>query len=287
MRQLGGGGFKGNDSNKKKLVLLVGALGFVGLVTIVLSLSVSSQTPAAAVVVQKSPDDDLVNVLIAVRQIETGEKLEPSFFRVERRLKSSVTPGTMDGYEQIREMYARSTIGKDGPVHQDFVTSVKPTNLITANIPEGYRAVTIRVDATSSVEGWARAGANVDVVWASTIRGRQGVTVIVQNARVLSAERQVEAGTQPGTPVPSTVTLLVTADDAAKIQLATTTGSLSLSLRGDDDAGKGSSGRSITVDDLLGGAQQVTEPTERRDGTVRIGGEEFFLEGGQLIPKGE
>lgn len=184
-------------------------------------------------------------------------------------------------------MYARSAISKDSPVHQDFITSIRPTNLITANIPEGYRAVTIRVDATSSVEGWARAGANVDVVWASTIRGRQGVTVIVQNAKVLSAERQVETGTQPGTPVPSTVTLLVTADDAAKIQLATTTGSLSLSLRGDDDTGKGSTGRSITVDDLLGSSQQVVNPTERRDGTVRIGGEEFFLQNGQLIPKGE
>lgn len=287
MRQLGGGGFKGNDSEKRKLILLVGALGFIGLLVIAFSLSQSPSAPAATVAVQKSPEEDLVNVVVAVRQIETGEKLEPSFFRVERRLKSSVTPGTIEGYEQVREMFARSVISKDSPVHQDFITAVRPTNLITANIPEGYRAVTIRVDATSSVEGWARAGANVDVVWASTIRGRQGVTVIVQNARVLSAERQVEAGTQPGTPVPSTVTLLVTADDAAKIQLATTTGSLSLSLRGDDDAGKGSSGRSITVDDLLGGAQQVSAPQERREGTVRIGGEEFYLENGQLIPRGE
>lgn len=284
MRQIGGGGFRKSKNNSRILVLL-GAMGFAGVIVIISSLLLSggSSDSTAKVVIEKQPEPETANVLIPVRQIETGEGLDPALFRVERRSKSSIPASVAQDFEQIRGMFARNTILMSEPVHLDLVTSIRPTNAITANIPEGYRAVTIRVDATSSVEGWARAGANVDVVWASMIRGKQAVTPIVQNARVLSAERQVSADTQPGVPVPSTVTLLVTADDAAKIQLATTTGSLSLSLRGDDDTGKGSSGSSITIDDLLGTKNQAE--AVKSDGTVRIGGEEFYLRDGNLVPK--
>jgi len=283
MRQIGGGGFRKSKNNSRLLVLL-GSMGFAGLVVLVASLLLSGGTESAAkVIVEKQAEPETANVLIPVRQIETGEALDPALFRVERRSKSSIPANVAQDFEQTRGMFARNTIIMSEPVHLDLITSIRPTNAITANIPEGYRAVAIRVDATSSVEGWARSGANVDVVWASTIRGKQAVTVIVQNARILSAERQVTPDTQPGVPVPSTVTLLVTSDDAARIQLATTTGSLSLSLRGDDDQGKGANGSSITVDDLLG--QKAPAEAIKSDGTVRIGGEEFYLREGNLVPK--
>jgi pilus assembly protein CpaB len=221
-------------------------------------------------------------VLVPVREIEAGLALEPTMFRREPRPQVGVSPRVVRDFEEIQGLFARSLIVPGQPLHRDYITTVKPTNAITANIPEGHRAVTISVDARSSVEGWVRPGARVDVIWASSIRGRPGVTVIVQNALVLSAERNPDPKVQPGAPVPNTVTLLVTADDAARINLAQTTGSLTLQLRGDNDPGKGRAGGSITVEDLYGG-NSSTGPTHNCEGTVVLSGVKYCVRpGGKL-----
>ncbi|MCB0310477.1 MAG: hypothetical protein KDD42_04545, partial [Bdellovibrionales bacterium] len=121
--------------------------------------------------------------------------------------------------------------------------------------------------------------------WSSKIKGRPGVKVIVQNAKVLSAERQTAEQVKPGAPIPSTVTLLVVAKDAAKIQLASTTGSLSLSLRGDTD-NIGTAVDEITINDLLD-ATEGDDPDSRKTGTVLIDGKKFIVVPGKgMIPAG-
>lgn len=217
--------------------------------------------PKAFVKVIKETPIDMVEVLIPVQTIEQGKPLEPSLFRKEKRVKEGLSPKVVRDFEEIQGFYARTLIVPDQPLHSDYITKTRPVNEIIQQIPEGFRAVTIRVDQISSVEGWARPGALVDVVWASKVNGQAAVTVIVERAKILSAERITEnqnqaqeGGGDPknmGGPVPSTVTLLVTSDDANKIQLATTAGTLSLNLRGESGGSKGTGGGTITVDDLL------------------------------------
>ena len=170
------------------------------------------------------------------------------------------------------------------PIHRDLVTTIRPANELTANIPEGYRAVTIRVDARTSVEGFTRPGARVDVYWTSTVKGKPTNRVIVQNAKVLSAERQTDSNSKPGAPVPSTVTLLVSARDAAKINLATTTGSIGLSLRGDTDSGRGEAVDSVSINDLYD-ADVGADPQKSKEGSVTIGGKKYnLLRNGEMVP---
>ena len=140
------------------------------------------------------------------------------------------------------------------------------------------------MNETTSVEGWARPGANVDVLWMSRFGDREGLKTIVENAKVLSAERQIDS-TSNNITVPSTVTLLVTAQDAAKIQLASTTGTLSLLLRGDTDTSSSTLSSPITVEDLLGKEKKGDFGNTKASGIVKIGDEEFYLIDGQLVPK--
>jgi pilus assembly protein CpaB len=212
--------------------------------------------PKAYVEVIKEAPIDMIEVLVPIQTVEQGKPLDPSMFRKEKRIKDGLSPKVVKEFEEIQGFYAKTLIVSDQPLHQDYITRTRPVNEIIQQIPEGYRAVTIRVDQISSVEGWARPGALVDVIWASKVNGQASVTVIVEGAKILSAERVTEAQKkdeqqQPGAPTPSTVTLLVTSDDANKIQLATTAGSLGLNLRGESGGIKGSSGGTITVDDLL------------------------------------
>lgn len=286
------GGFTpGRQNDRAKVLVLFGV--FAVLLFSAIAFLFLYKTPAKevtkVVTVEKQAEIKMVDVLVPVEKIDAGTPLEPAMFRREARPAIGVTSRVIKDFEEIKGNYSRSLIVSGQPLYRDFITNVRPTNALTANIPEGYRAVTIRVDARSSVEGWARPGARVDVVWASRINGQPGVTVIVQNAKVLSAEREIDTASKPGAPVPSTVTLLITQADANKIQLATTTGSLSLSLRGDNDPGKGIGGGStITINDLLGKQQEVARPNNA-DATVKIRGkdgklEEFIWQGGKLVP---
>jgi len=150
---------------------------------------------------------ETIDVLVAVDRIEAGYPLEPSMFRKEARPVISVPPSAVTDFAQIKGFFASSYIAAGQPLLGEFITSKRPVNQIQPNIPEGYRAVALSVDATTSVEGWARPGAKVDVVLASNINQKPAVTVIVQNAKVLSADRSVAGdGGEGGAPTPSTVT---------------------------------------------------------------------------------
>jgi pilus assembly protein CpaB len=310
-RQFGGGGPGRQVQRTKVLGFALAGMALFVCVFVVLLIFTSPQSKANQSNAQNAPNANLefAEVLVPVQQIEPGTALEPTMFKKEKRPKLGLPQRVVKDFEEVKGQYSRSIIVADLPLSQEYLTQVKPANTITARIPEGYRAVTINVDIRTSVEGWARPGARVDVIWASRIRNKEAVTVIVQNAVILSAERQTESSNQqaqqsgilPGrqpqaqAAVPNTVTLLVSAKDAQKIQLASTTGSLSLSLRGDTDAGQGQASGSITIDQLISdNAPQEQQPNGKEpiEGTVRIKGpsgnyEEWVLKGGRLEPKGK
>ncbi|MEZ4754008.1 MAG: Flp pilus assembly protein CpaB [Bdellovibrionota bacterium] len=290
-RHFGGTGSAGQTDRTKLVLLLVLCflLTLVAIVVFFLLTSPKSEKDNSAVVTPVEQEEiqiKMVNVLVPVHEIIAGTQLTAEMFKVQSRPAVGITGRVVKDFEAIKGYYSKSLIVPGQPLYMDYISPERPINTLTASIPEGYRAVTIRVDQRSGVEGWARPGARVDVVWASRIRGQPGVTVIVENAKVLSAERDTssDGSKKDGEtgPVPSTVTLLVSAKDAAKIQLAATTGSMSLSLRGDSDAVGAVSVGSITVDDLLGGTTEEIE--EDYDGKVTIEGQEWYLRKGELIP---
>jgi pilus assembly protein CpaB len=285
-----GGGNQMRQSDKARIVLLVGAFAVLlfSSLAFLFMYSGSSKATTTTVVVEKEAEIKMADVLVPIEAIEAGQALEPVMFRKESRPQVGLSSRVVKDFEEIKGHYSRSLIVAEQPLHRDYITNIRPTNALTVKIPEGYRAVTISVDAKSSVEGWARPGARVDVIWASRIRDQPAVTEIVQNAQVLSAERQTDTNTKSGGLVPSTVTLLVTAKDAAKIQLAQTTGSLSLNLRGDTDGGKGSEGGVVTLADLTGTAAKSNE-TARSQNTLKMRGkngkmEEWEFRDGRLVP---
>jgi pilus assembly protein CpaB len=227
----------------------------------------------------------MVDVIVPLQEISSGTKLEARMFRSENRPQVGISERAVRSIEEVRGHFTRALILAGQPLARDVLTTVQPKNQLTANIPPGYRAVTIRVDARAAVEGFVRPGTNVDVVWASSFRGRPGVSVIVQNAKVLSAERSLdEHQVSQGGAVPSTVTLLVTAHDASKVHVGSNTGSLSLSLRGDDDSLTGFGAGTVTVEDLYAG-DRVARPVNNREGTLIAGGKLYVVQGGTLIPQ--
>ena len=151
---------------------------------------------------------------------------------------------------------------------------VADTRPISAfHIPPGYRAVTIEVDRRTGVEGFAKPNSRVDVLWTyedpKDRDRRKKVATIVHFSRVLSVGgvTSIEAANAAqGSANATTVTLLVTEQDAKKIELARTLGVLSLSLVGEQEqSAVAAAPEPIDIYTLLGRGpetEQAEEPSE-------------------------
>ena len=258
------------------------------------AVSVSQPAPAAQmqVALQKPTAVPMVEVIVPVRDIPQGEALQVSYFAKVSRPANNVPQNCVRSYDELRGQFARSTLRALEPVSYNLITREQPINIVADSIPKGFRAVTINVNATTGVEGWASPGAQVDVHWISDALGERTATLLVQNAKVLSAERQVDAANQdPARPIPTTVTLLASERDAQKISLAAAAGTLVLHLRGVEGSGKASGSPSVlslkrvakgeSDDALRRGRIQGRAKITREDGTV----DEFAVIDGKLMNK--
>lgn len=256
------------------LAILVALL--LGISVVMLRKQQAPQTMVLPAAAQQAPAIEMIDVLVPIRTIEPGEELSPSLFATARRPRLTVPGNTALELSQVNGRFAKSYIPPFYPFTIDMLSEKKPLNEVIGSIPEGFRAVTINVNATSSVEGWARAGANVDVQWVTEIRGERSAKRLVENAKILSAERKVDSNQNPNEPIPTTVTLLVAEKEAQKISLAASSGHLVLFLRGSRDSGKGSADAgTLTLSDLIG---DKAKPEAKVEGTVRIQGKNGVME---------
>ena len=242
------------------------------------------------VTIEKETPIERVTVLLPKNDIQPGQKLSPDDFYLAVRPKIQIPVTALTRYEQLSNSESKALLVKGSPVTDQMVLNVKNLNPVIASIQPGFRAVTILVNAMSSVEGWATAGAYVDVHWVTRSFGGLSVNLLAQNAKIISAERQVEqkgANPQPaGAAVPTTITLLVNDRDAQRISLASTGGELKLHLRGTEDTNKPAEATMLTLNDLLGSS----EPDKQPHGVIRVRDEhgtmqEFSLKHGEIITK--
>lgn len=228
------------------------------------------------------PSINMVDCLVAAEKIEAGAALDPSKFRKETRAIAVGTTTLITSFDKLRGAYAASFIAAGQPLLAEYMTSKAPINEIQANIPDGFRAVSIAVDDVSNVEGWVRAGAKVDVMLASQLNGKPVITMVVQNAKVLSAG-QIAAAKGKGDI--TTITIMVTVEEAAKIQLASTAGQMSLSLRGDEETVESAESTTVSIDAVFGIPSRQGTPVPGREGTVKVGSRVFAIIDGKLVPQ--
>lgn len=139
------------------------------------------------------------------------------------------------------DLYAATALSAYTPINRSSL-SEKPLdrNVVVERIPEGMRAITVKVDVESAVEGWARSGNSVDVILIES-NAREGSpfrsTIIAENVTILSAESSALPldSDERAPKAPSSVTLLTTQEDALRIKTASHIGRLTFALRGNGD----------------------------------------------------
>lgn len=281
------GGFNRRKSNESLRVIILGGSLVAILVAIFFVQSMTEEAPQVQQALPTpvpAPVVELVDCLVATEKIEPGTPLDPSRFKKETRPVMSSGANVVTNFDKLRGAYAASFIAAGQPLLMDYVTTKAPVNEIQANIPEGYRAVAVAVDDVSNVEGWVRAGAKVDVMLASEVSGKPAITLLAQNAKVLSTGK---VSTKQGArgAGSTTITIMVTVDEATKIQLASSSGVMSLALRGDEDTVETADNQTVTLETVFGLATPQAHAGPPREGRITFGGRNYLIIGGKLVPE--
>ncbi|MEO0530734.1 MAG: Flp pilus assembly protein CpaB [Planctomycetota bacterium] len=254
----------------KSLILLVLALGCGLAASIGISRVMDANANRPAVQLETTP------IYVALHNINLGDPIDASMVSLEEWPTDKAPKGSITSLEDLEGRRPRTTIVTGTPILEAHLLAMGETADPVANIPDGFRLSTISVNAEKSAAGLLSPGDRVDVQLFMAANARNGVAVatarvILQNIRVFAVEQAVQrtAEGEDGKAIPKTVSLLVTPEQAQKLNLAQNLGELSLSPRNPNDE-TDSQTVEVTVEDILGTrAEKNDRVTEQNRGEAR------------------
>ena len=216
--------------NKRLIFALAGAIlcGVVGVMLVTRYLSsVQAYTK------------DLGNVVVAKTEIPLGTKITTEQLMLVAIPNGSAPEGA---FRKVDEVVGRIAIMPIGV--RETVTGIKlaPEGVgagLSAVIPDGYRAMTVKVDDVVGVSGFIMPGSFVDVVAIIVPYGQQGTEaqgpiskIVLQSIKVLASGPKIDSPDNQREPTNvKAVTLQVTPEQAEKLVLAANEGKLQLVMR--------------------------------------------------------
>jgi pilus assembly protein CpaB len=180
-------------------------------------------------------------VVVAAADLALGAELKKDDLTVVNFPQGAAPEGS---FARVQDVVGRGlivTMVKNEPVLPAKLASKEAGAGLPPIIPEGMRAVSVRVNEVVGVAGYVLPGTHVDVVaTANPTNQTSDVTskVILSNVQVLTAGTRLEQDQEKGKPMQVTVvTLLVYPDQAERLALASTEGKIQLALRNPMDQG--------------------------------------------------
>ncbi|MGQ0444334.1 MAG: Flp pilus assembly protein CpaB [Beijerinckiaceae bacterium] len=244
---------------------------------LVVGVSISAGIGAAALAGrEKAPviiaKDPVGTIVVAAGPLEYGAALSDENV-TEIAWESSIVP---EGAFKLKAdllkdgtREALTTIKKNEPILSSRITGPNQLASLAALTEPGMRAVAIRVDEANGVAGFVRMGDRVDIILTrSNVRDKPSSSradVLLQGIKVLATGQNANDRQDKQTVV-ATVTVEVSTEQAQKLILAESVGTLSLVLRQAGDA-KPVAVRRITLTDI-GETEPAAAPAPPRAAEV-------------------
>ncbi len=193
-------------------------------------------------------------IVVAAVDIELGTRITPQMLVTAEWPSASVPPGAFQAMQPLQDRVARVAIPRGDAVLERKLAPPGTRGGLAAVITEGKRAMTVRVNDVIGVAGFALPGTYVDVMvnLKQDAGGQQNhVSMTVLEQVLVLAVAQEASRDEQKPKVVSAVTLEVSPQDAEKLDLARSIGSLSLVLRNQGDREKVAT-TGVTREQLLG-----------------------------------
>ncbi len=244
--------------NKRFFIVLTGALLFGVLAAVSVSRYLSSA---------QAYTKSLSQVAVAKVAIPLGTKIVAEQVTVVQFPKESTPDGAFDTVEKLVGRVVVTNIGVREPITESRLAPEGTAGGLSAVIPEGYRAMTVKVDDVVGISGFIMPGTLVDVVVTIDPAERSGMQdpvskIVLQNIKVLANGQNIDKpDDQREANSVKAVTLQVTPAQAEKLALAATEGKLQLMMRNSVDQGDEQT-KGVNKRELLGGdhAKPAPEP---------------------------
>jgi pilus assembly protein CpaB len=183
-------------------------------------------------------------VVVATQEINLGQKLTSSMFKVVDWPAANVPPQSFSDVSKLNGRVTKSSLQDGEPVLASKLAPEGSLGGLSAVISEGKRAITVRVNDVVGVAGFALPGNFVDIIVntekaeinnTNSGKNERSISKIVLEHILVLAVAQ-EAGRDETKPkVVNAVTLEVSPEQAEMIDLARSIGELSLVLRNQAD----------------------------------------------------
>ena len=217
--------------NPRAFLMIVVSIG-IGLGAVVLASQWISRQ-AATIASSK--------VVVAAIDIDLGTPLTPQMLKLADWPRGSVPNGATKDIKTLDARVVKTSLLRGEPVLESKLAPLGATGGLSAVIAQGNRAMTVRVNDVVGVAGFALPGNYVDIVVNTEDESVKAENVnksiskiVLEHIMVLAvAQEQSRDETKPK--VVSAVTLEVTPDQAEKLDLARSVGTLSLVLRNQVD----------------------------------------------------
>ena len=188
---------------------------------------------------QLEKTEPMVEVVVPGRRLVTGQPL-----REQDLLVREIPESYVDNNVLLLSTY-ESALG------QELAFDVEPgkpllwahleggrTATFSGLVPEGARALTVRVDEINSISGFLQPKDRIDLLMTYGSGEQEAVFPLIQTLEVIATglQTRVDKNSVGGKRTFSTITVNVTPDNAQKITLAQKIGKLTAVLRNPDDA---------------------------------------------------
>jgi pilus assembly protein CpaB len=212
--------------NRNRL-LMIGfvALAIAGLVSIAVYRNLQSSRGG-----NQAPGEEII---VAADDLQVGTKIDERDIRLVRFPSADLPAGVFHLKNKVVGRGVVAPISRGEFILTNKLAGENAGAGLPSLIPPGMRAVSVRVNDTTSVSGFVLPGTRVDVLLTGSPQGSNEpqTTTVLENVAVIATGQKLErnsAGDPQTTPV---ITLLVSPDDAQKLTLASNQGHIQLALR--------------------------------------------------------
>ncbi|HEY5799343.1 MAG TPA: Flp pilus assembly protein CpaB [Burkholderiaceae bacterium] len=205
------------------------------------------------------PATSVKRIAVAGGDVDIGQRLSPDVIVLAEWPSGSIPPGAFTTPASLAGRVAKNNLVRGEPVTEGKLAPAGASGGLSAVIAEGKRAITVRVNDVIGVAGFALPGNFVDII-VNTKRDANTPDSVEQDISKIVLERILvlavaqEVGRDDTKPrLVNAVTLEVTPEQAEKLDLARSVGSLSLVLRNQVDPQPGIT-QGATKNSMLGSA---------------------------------
>jgi pilus assembly protein CpaB len=180
------------------------------------------------------PANDMSQIVVAAQSVSLGSRLTEADLRMAPWPRAVPLEGS---FQKISDVVGRGVVVSMIPNEAVLDSKLAPKGSgagLTAAIPDGMRAVSVKVNDVIGVAGFVLPGTRVDVL-VSGSPSKNGELemskVILENVQVLAAGQNVTSDANGKPQSVQVVTLLVAPDESQKLALASVDGKIQLALR--------------------------------------------------------